>query len=288
MSSFKLTREPKNTLEIEITIPWADIIKAKEKVINDSVGTAEIKGFRKGKAPRDVVEKTLDPAKLTQAAISDIVPQIYANAVNELKIKPLLLPQIHLVEGEEGKDWILHAHTCEAPEVKLDGYREKLKGDLASSMIWTPGKAEPEKTKDAQSQREEKLTQLVDWLVKNIQVEPSDLLIEEEANHMLSRLFDQLQKLGLTAEQYLESKQKTAEGLRAEFVQTAKDNLRLEFALNAIAQVEKTLPGDEELEEWIKSADPKTREVLNQPGQRASLTSALTRRKTLDFLLTLA
>lgn len=289
MSSYTLTRQPKNTLKLEIVIPWAEIETAKNHIIDESVKTAEIKGFRKGMAPRNAVEKTLDPDKILQEALKDLIPEIYAKAVKELDLRPVLLPQIHIDEGETDKDWKLHALTCERPEVKLGEYKDKLKGEMASLAIWTPDKAKADdKPKDEAATREEKLTKIIDWLLKNITTDPSDLLVEEETNRMLSRLFDQLQKLGLTVEQYLASKNKTTEDVKAEFAKTATDNLKLEFILEAISQAEKTVPSNQELQKWIDEADPESKKALSDPSQRASLASVLARRKTLDFLLTLA
>ncbi len=289
MASFKLEKLPQNTLKIWITIPWAQIEVQKDKVTEKAIETAEIKGFRKGKAPKELVEKTLDAQKLLESSLRDLIPLVYTQAIKELDLKPILLPQIHIEKGEIGKDWELYALTCETPEIKLNGYREGIKADLAKASIWTPEKgASKEENKNESTQKEEMLGQILQWLEKNIPVDISDLLIEEEANHMLSRLVDQLQKLGLTTESYLASKGKTAETLRAEYSQAAKENLKLEFILEAIASQENTSPTQVEIEKWLESADPQTQQLLKDPSQKASLTTSLRRRKTLDFLLSLS
>ena len=289
MSQFTLTRLPKSTLKIAITIPWVEVEVEKKKVVSEAAKSAEIKGFRKGQAPADLVEKSLDPAKINQQILQSLIPQLYSQAVKELNLKPIMLPQIHLESTESAKDWIFHALTCEAPPVQLNGFKDKLKGHFASAQIWTPQKqaddqAQPNSEED---NRQEKLVQLIDWLLKNIDVDPPDLLIEEEANHMLTRLLDQLQQLGLTVEQYLASKTKTQEQLRVEYAQTSRDNLKLELILNAIASDQNLQISQEELQKWIDSADPATKDTLTKPQSQASLKTVLLRRKTLDFLLTL-
>jgi FKBP-type peptidyl-prolyl cis-trans isomerase (trigger factor) len=251
------------------------------------VETAELKGFRKGKAPRNIVEQSISPDKILNQAIQELVPELYSQAIKDLELKPILLPDIHIESGEVGKNWILHALTCEAPTVKLDGFKDKLKGDLSAANIWTPGK-DKEDTKKPDEKREEKLSKIIEWLLKNVEVEIPDLLVTSETNHMLSRLFDQLQKLGLTVDQYLASKGKTAEDMRAEFANSARDNLKLEFVLDAISREENTRPSNEEVEKWVKDANPQTKEILSDPAQKSSLTSVLARQKTLDFLLGLA
>jgi trigger factor len=49
-----------NSIELTITLPWMDIEKTYEEVVGEFVKNAEMSGFRKGKAPRDIVEKSLD------------------------------------------------------------------------------------------------------------------------------------------------------------------------------------------------------------------------------------
>jgi FKBP-type peptidyl-prolyl cis-trans isomerase (trigger factor) len=287
MAQFKVERLPQNTIKIIITLSWEDISKSREKVIDKTVETAELKGFRKGKAPRNIVEQSISPDKILNQAIQELVPELYSQAIKDLELKPILLPDIHIESGEVGKNWILHALTCEAPTVKLDGFKDKLKGDLSAANIWTPGK-DKEDTKKPDEKREEKLSKIIEWLLKNVEVEIPDLLVTSETNHMLSRLFDQLQKLGLTVDQYLASKGKTAEDMRAEFANSARDNLKLEFVLDAISREENTRPSNEEVEKWVKDANPQTKEILSDPAQKSSLTSVLARQKTLDFLLGLA
>src|SRR5262245_13941939 len=129
-----LSRTNDGTIELTLTIPWEEIQKTYEIVVDDMVKDAELPGFRKGKAPRAKVERTLDKTKVYEGAIKRIVPQAYTQAVTEHKLTPMLMPQIELKEAQEGKDWQVMAKTCEAPEVKLGDYKKavtELKADKA-------------------------------------------------------------------------------------------------------------------------------------------------------------
>lgn len=289
MATFKVDKQPDNSITIHITIPWADVLASREAVIDKTVETAEIKGFRKGKAPRDLVAKSLDASQLLQDTLSSIIPSLYASVVKEHNLKPIILPQIHIDEADEGKDWHLHAITAEAPSINLDRFKDKIKGELATSAIWTPAQGqEPDDKKTEEQKKEEKLTKVIEWILKNISVQIPEVLLAEETNRLLTRLFDQLQKLGLTVDQYLASKGKTADQLRDEFKQTATENIQLELVLDAIASQENTRPTDDEINKWIESADPQVKPMFENQAERAQLKAALTRQKTLDFLVGLS
>jgi FKBP-type peptidyl-prolyl cis-trans isomerase (trigger factor) len=292
MASFTVDKQPKHTIKIDIKIPWQEVLVAQEKIIDKLTETVEIKGFRKGKAPKDLVRKSIEPEKLLNEILSELVPTVYSQAVSENNLKPIMLPQIHVEKVNEGEDWELHAITAEMPEINLGDFKDKLKGELASANIWTPASAQNDPqgppSDDPAKKREEKLNKTIDWLLKNIQIEIPELLLDEETNRMLARQFDQLQKLGLTAEQYLASRGKTAEQNREEFRKSAEDNIKIDLILNSIAQTEKTAASEEDVNKWIENADPETKGIFQNPSEKTQLKIALTRQKTLDFLIALS
>jgi len=137
-----IARLEDGTIELTMTVPWAEISKTYELVVEDMVKDAEISGFRKGKAPRKMVEDGLDKTKVYEEAIRRIVPQVYSDAITEQKITPILMPQIELKEAQEGKDWVVQARTCEAPKVTLGDYKKAIKEAKANkaAKIIVPGK----------------------------------------------------------------------------------------------------------------------------------------------------
>lgn len=93
-----------------LTISWTQIQQA-------YVAEAELPGFRKGKAPRELVEAKLNKTRILSQALGHLLPKVYAAAVKEHSLKPILHPQIKIVSGKEGEDWVFTAITCEAPTV---------------------------------------------------------------------------------------------------------------------------------------------------------------------------
>lgn len=275
-----LTRESDQTIELTITIPWSDIAATYETVVVESVAEAEISGFRKGKAPRAMVEQGLDKNKVYEETIKRLVPKAYTDAVTEQQIKPIMMPEINLKSAEEGKDWVLSAKTCERPQVTLGDYKKAVadvKAQKAKKII-VPGK-EPDKDEN----KPMSMDQILGAILTAVTVEIPAVLIEHEVTHQLSQLVDQTKKLGLTVEQYLTSTNKTADSIKKEYAEIAANNLKLEFALEAIADKEQVAVSDAEIETVLKGAKT-AEERANLEGQRYYLTSLIRRQKTLDLL----
>lgn len=275
---------PDSTIELTITVPWADVSKTYETVVEDAVKNAELPGFRKGKAPKDLVEKNLDKTKLYEEALKILVPQSYNAAITQHSVKPIISPKVELKEAEEGKDWILRILTAEKPPVTLGDYKKAISELKAgkSAKIWKPG----DKPEEKPTSTKPTLDEILQALYSAVTVILPGLLVEHEVNRLLSDLIDQTKKLGLTVEQYLASTGRTADSIRHEYEEQAKRTLTLEFALEAIADKEGVLVSDDDIDKVIHSA--KTEEEKKAlTSQRYYLASILRRQKTLDTLSTL-
>lgn len=259
------------TIELTITIPWSDVGKTYETVITDMVAKAELPGFRAGKAPRELVEKSLDKTKVYEEALKTLIPAAYNEAITKEHIHPIVNPKIELKDATEHKDWIFKALTCERPAVTLGDYKAAISG--VKTKILKPGE-EPKKPT---------LDELLMALYTTITTTLPALLVEHEVNRLLSELIDQTKKLGLTIEQYLASTQRTTESIKKEYDEQARRTLTLEFALEEIADREGILVSDDDIDAVIKTG--KTDEEKDAlKAQKYYLASVLRRQKTLDFL----
>lgn len=268
-----LERQQDGTLKLTINIPWADAKKEREAVVESAVANAEITGFRKGKAPRNLVEQNLDLGKIREEILRKLLPQAYVKAVEEHNIRPIMNPKIHVEKLEDEKDWVVMALTCEMPEVKLGNYKEEIKKVTAKSKIIVPGKEKQEPSMD----------DIMNAVIENVTVEIPSLLVEQEVDRLLSQTLDEIKRLGLTLDQYLQSTGKTPEQLRADYTMKATNDIKLEFVLAQIAESEKISISDKEIEEAIQKAkDPVEKENLEK--NRYMLASILRQQKTLDFL----
>jgi FKBP-type peptidyl-prolyl cis-trans isomerase (trigger factor) len=282
MATTTVQQLPKSTAELTITIPWADVKDHYQEVLASVSKNAEVEGFRKGKAPKKLVEEKINRTKLYEEVVRKIVPKEYSEAIAKHALKPIMSPQIEVLSAKEGADWKLKATVALKPEVKLGDYRQKVKALKASkTKIWTPGTKEEDK-KDVKPTLEE----LLSTVSEAVTIELSDILVTQEANRLLADLLDQTKKLGLTVEQYIMAKGKTTESLRAEYAEQARRNLVIEFALNAIADEAKITVSKEDIENILaKIEKPEEREKLSQDTYY--LAHLIRQQKTLDFLATL-
>lgn len=273
---------PDGTIEFIITLPWTDIQATYKAVVTETASNAEIAGFRKGKAPQQIVEENIDKTKTYEETIKRLVPKAYTEAVTENKIAPIMMPQVELKDAQEGKDWVISAKTCERPKITLKDYKKAI-NDLKSEKIKkiiVPGKdgAEDETAKGPS------VDEVLDRLLTAVDATIPGILLEHEVTHQLSLLVDQTKKLGLTVEQYLSSTGKTAQSVRDEYKAMALKNLTLEFSLEAIAEKEQVVASDEEVNKVIAGAKTEE-ERKNLESQRYYLTSLIRRQKTLDTLM---
>ncbi|MBI3576884.1 hypothetical protein HY086_02520 [Candidatus Gottesmanbacteria bacterium] len=285
-----VNRLPDGTIELTISVPWVDVKAVYDHVVDHAVENAEIAGFRKGKAPRNVVEEKLDKSKIYEEVLKELIPKVYNEAVAAQKIKPIVTPKVELKEASEGKDWSLRLLTCERPAVTLKEYKKAI-SDLKASKtkkIWTPGQDLPAGRQEPTPEEKEKeikptLDELLKALYDNVTITLPTILLDQEINRLLSELIDQTKKLGLTVEQYLVSTGRNADALRHEYEGQAKRTLTLEFSLEEIADKEGILVSDDDIDTVIKSSKTDDeREALTK--QRYYLASVLRRQKTLDFL----
>jgi trigger factor len=220
-----------------------------------------------------------------------LIPDAYSVYIKEHDLRPITQPRISVKKMVTDGDWEFDVEIAERPEVKLNNYQDAIKGEKAKDAIWTPDKGDAVKSTDPKAREAEeskKLTMVFDSLLKTTEVEISDLLIDEEVNRNLSKLLDQVNKLGLTIDQYLSSIGKKPEDLRNEYKQTATDSLKLEFILDAIAKDQKMDASDAEVEAVLKDADPKMVEDLKQhPMEMASLKYSIIKHKVVDYLMDL-
>jgi len=272
-----IQRQEDGTIRLTVTIPSSDIKKVWDEVVEESVKEIELPGFRIGKAPRHLAEEKIDKEKVREEVLKKLLPKFYIDAVQEHNLGPIINPKIHIdpssVSADLSKDWQFTTLTCEAPQVKLNNYKERIKNITVKAKIVIPGKEKPEV----------KLEDIVKALLDSVNITIPQILIDGEVERLLAQTLDEIKRLGLTLDQYLSSTGKTPEGLRDEYKNKATNDIRLEFALQKIATEEHIAVEEKEIEEAIQKAkDDKERKHLE--NNRYLLASILRQQKTLDFL----
>ena len=82
-----------------------------------------VPGFRKGRVPRQIFNKMYGEEALYQDALNALLPEAYASAVSESKIKPVSQPEINVESMEKDSAWVLSAKVTVEPEVELGEYK---------------------------------------------------------------------------------------------------------------------------------------------------------------------
>lgn len=263
-----LQKKKDGTREFEFSLPWKKVHNHYLIHLQKAVKHAEIKGFRKGKAPLDVVEKNIDKSKLYSHTLEHILPEEYSKEIKKLDLKPIIEPRVTPITMEEGKPWKFKAETSEKPEVTLGSYKTYIKESL--KKVKKPKKVEDQQKEDP------RLKALFDTLLKNAKVEIAPILINKETNSALSKLVNQLEPLKITFDDYAKSLKKSREDLIEEYKQTSKTNLKLEFILDTLVAKETPTVTKKEIDDL-------------KPGknQRAYAKYVLQKRKVIDKLLKL-
>lgn len=112
-----------NEVKLEITVEAKKFEDAIKTVFNKNAKYFNIPGFRKGKAPYQIVEKTYGVQIFYEDAFNEIAGEAYSDVLKENNIEAVSKPEIDLVQIEKGKDLIFTAVVQTKPEVKLGKYK---------------------------------------------------------------------------------------------------------------------------------------------------------------------
>ena len=115
--------ENKNEVKLEFVIEAEKFEQGMKKVYQKNAKYFNIPGFRKGKAPYNMVEKQYGAEIFYEDAFNEIVPEIYENAIKENNIEAVSAPQIDVTQMEKGKELKFTAVVQTKPEVKLGKYK---------------------------------------------------------------------------------------------------------------------------------------------------------------------
>ncbi len=282
-----LTRLSGSAFELTLTVPWADVKTIYDKVFDELASEIEIEGFRKGKAPKNLIEGKVDKSKIYGEVVNRVLPQSYQNALAEHNLKPIVSPKVQIANAEENKDWQFIARAAEKPTVELGNYQDAVKAINATGKIWKPGDEVTEDKKDKdEEEKTKKINAIIEKLLEVCKVELPEILVESEVSRLTTALLEDVRSAGLTFEQYLQSSGQTQESLHQKYHTQAETALKLEFIFDAIADDLKIVVSDEEVNSVIaKETDIKKQQALKD--QSYVLASILRRENTITRLLSL-
>ncbi|SNX52960.1 trigger factor [Thermoanaerobacterium sp. RBIITD] len=121
--SSNLKKLEKSVATIELNIPKEKFEEGLNYSYKKNVGKFNIPGFRRGKAPRIIVERYYGEGVLYEDAIEHVFPDAYQEALDSFKIEPVDSPNIDIIQIGKGKDLIIEAVVPVLPDVELGQYK---------------------------------------------------------------------------------------------------------------------------------------------------------------------
>jgi len=143
----------KNMAKLTIEVSAEDLDKAMEKAYQKQKSRISLPGFRKGKAPRKMIESMYGKGVFMEDAVNSLVPQEYTKALGECDLEIVSQPEINVTQMEPGKALIFTADVAVKPEVTLGDYKgvEVPKSEIAVTDEEVDAEVKKEQDKNART-----------------------------------------------------------------------------------------------------------------------------------------
>jgi trigger factor len=141
----------KNMAKLTIEVSAEEFDNAVEKVYLKQKNRINIPGFRKGKAPRKMIEKMYGAGIFYEDAANSIIPDAYEDAAKESGLEIVSQPDISVTQIEAGKPFIFAAKVAVKPEVTLGDYKGIEVGKVITEVTEEDLQAELDKIREQQS-----------------------------------------------------------------------------------------------------------------------------------------
>lgn len=132
--SLQVEKLEHNMAKLTVEVAAEDVEKALQAAYLKQRKQINIPGFRKGKVPRQMIEKMYGPEVFYDEAANNMIPDAYAKAYDESELDIVSQPKIEVVQMKKGKPFIFTAEVATKPEVTLGDYKG-LKVDKVSTRV---------------------------------------------------------------------------------------------------------------------------------------------------------
>lgn len=132
--SLQVEKLEKNMAKLTIEVSAEELEKALQSAYQKQKSKISIPGVRKGKVPRQMIEKMYGAAIFYDDAVNELIPKAYSDAYDECELDIVSQPEINVVQIEKGKPFIFTAEVATKPEVTLGEYKG-LKVDKISTRV---------------------------------------------------------------------------------------------------------------------------------------------------------
>ena len=121
--SLQVEKMEKNMAKLTIEVSAEELDKAMQNAYLKARGKISIPGFRKGKAPRKMIEQVYGKGIVLEDAANALIPEHYSKALEECDLEIVSQPEMDVTQAEPGKAFIFTAEVAVQPEVTLGEYK---------------------------------------------------------------------------------------------------------------------------------------------------------------------
>ena len=255
----------KSQLEIKCEVPAEEFQIFVEKAILKLGENVAVEGFRKGKAPKETIEKILGQEAILKEASQECVRDNYLKVVKDESLEPLGQPEISVLparnaspparqpDGSHGgghsdaggklainNPFEFKAVVTVLPEITIADYQEIVPKIKKREVKVTLEEIEKLKQEKERIEREKLRQEILDKIAAGSKMEIPEVLIDSEKNRMLATIKEQVpQMLGIGFEEYLKKINKTEKEISDSFLPEAERRIKNSLVLREIQKREK-------------------------------------------------
>lgn len=123
---------PPRQMSLDIEVEQERLDRAVDEALRRLAGRVDVPGFRRGKAPRSMVERMIGRDRIVEEALDRLVPEVVSEAMEQEKVEPYTRPRVESIEFEPLR---LKAVVGLAPKVELGDYKKGLRVDQEQPNI---------------------------------------------------------------------------------------------------------------------------------------------------------
>ena len=136
----EILKRENNKVYFDITLPKEEVKKAEVVAYNKLKKTVQIPGFRKGHAPKMIIENVYGKGIFLEDAVNELLPKYYEEAIKELKLEVVDQPDVDFDENiSSDEDVVCHFSVFVKPEIEIEKYKglevEDVKHEVTDEML---------------------------------------------------------------------------------------------------------------------------------------------------------
>jgi len=284
-------RLAKSKIEVKIEVPTEEFNRFREKAVFNLGRDLELPGFRKGKVPKEIIEREIGQDKILTEASQICIEENYLKAVLENKIEAISQPEIEILKLAPGNPFEFKANVWVMPEIKLPDYKKIASETKKREISVSEEEIEKLKLEKERVEKERVRQEIIEKIAQITELETPEILVTEEQNRMLEGLKKTVpQTLQINFEDYLTRIGKSEKELLDSLLPEAQKRVRASLVLREIGKKENIGISDQEAEEEVNKIlkyypeAEKIKKDLDPQKLKEYTKEGLRNEKTLQFL----